>query len=121
MVSPYKLRRSKRTRGKMHAVAYRIIFVGQADEHIADLTAHRRARLLDVIEVRLLYEPTVETRNRKPMQADKKPYIAPWELRVDDMRVYYDVEEEPEPLVVISAVGIKRHGRLMIRGKEIES
>jgi hypothetical protein len=55
------------------------------------------------------------------MQADKRPFIAPWELRLDDMRVYYDVEEEPEPLVVISAVAVKSHERLLFGGKEIES
>ena len=80
-----------------------------------------RARLLDAIDAQLTYAPTVSTRNRKPMQADKKPFIAPWELRLDDMRVYYDVEEEPEPLVVISAVAVKSHERLLFGGKEIES
>jgi mRNA-degrading endonuclease RelE of RelBE toxin-antitoxin system len=105
----------------MRAVAYRIKFAEQADEQIGNLTAHRRARLLDAIETQLLHEPAVETRNRKAMQAHKKPFIAPWELRVDDMRVYYDVQEDPEPVVVISAVAIKDHGRLLFGGKEIES
>jgi mRNA-degrading endonuclease RelE of RelBE toxin-antitoxin system len=101
-------------------VAYRIRFAEQADEQIGDLTAYRRAHLLDAIEKQLLHEPSVETRNRKPMQQDKKPFIAPWELRVDDMRVYYDVREEPEPVVVITAVGIKVRQRVMIGGKELE-
>jgi hypothetical protein len=70
-------------------VAYRIEFVEQADEQIGALTAYRRVRLLDAIEKQLLNEPSLETRNRKPMHPDKKPFIAPWELRVDNMRVYY--------------------------------
>ena len=105
----------------MRAVAYRIEFVEQADEHTRHLTARRRARLLDAIDAQLLHEPTNETRNRKPMQADKKPFVAPWELRVDDMRVYYDVQEKPEPVVVISAIAIKTHNRLIIGCREIES
>jgi mRNA-degrading endonuclease RelE of RelBE toxin-antitoxin system len=104
----------------MRAVAYRIDFTEQADEHIAQLTARRRARLLDAIGMQLLHEPTTETRNRKPMQVDKKPFIAPWELRVDDMGVFYDVQEEPEPVVVVEAVAIKHHNRLTFGGKEIE-
>jgi hypothetical protein len=37
------------------------------------------------------------------------------------MRVYYDVQEEREPVVVIMAVGIKVRNRVMIGGKELES
>jgi mRNA-degrading endonuclease RelE of RelBE toxin-antitoxin system len=104
----------------MRTVVYRIRFAEQADEQIGALTAYRRARLLDAIEKQLLHEPSLETRNRKPLQADKRPFIAPWELRVDDMRVYYDVQEEPAPIVVITAVGIKVNNRVMIGGKELE-
>ena len=55
------------------------------------------------------------------MRLEKRQFVAPWELRVDDMRVYYDVREKPEPVVVIVAVGIKVRSRVMIGGKEIES
>lgn len=44
--------------------------------------------------------------------------IAPWELRIGDLRVYYDVEEEPEPVVYIRAVGVKERNRVRI-GKEV--
>jgi hypothetical protein len=33
--------------------------------------------------------------------------LAPWELRVGKLRIYYDVESEPEPRVLIAAVGVK--------------
>lgn len=102
-------------------MAYRIAFTRQADEHVGDLTAHRRARLFDAIAKQLVHEPALESRNRKPMRPDKRPFVAPWELRVDDMRVYYDVQERAEPVVVIEAVGIKVRSRVMIGGKEIES
>lgn len=46
--------------------------------------------------------------------------IAPWELRVGTLRVYYDIEEEPEELVTVLAVGIKDRNRVLIGGKEIE-
>lgn len=44
--------------------------------------------------------------------------VAPWELRIGNLRVYYDVEEEPEPTVVILAVGKKERNRVRI-GREI--
>lgn len=46
--------------------------------------------------------------------------VAPWELRVGTLRVYYDIEEEPESVVYIRAVGIKVRSRVYIGGEEIE-
>jgi hypothetical protein len=46
--------------------------------------------------------------------------IAPWELRIGDLRVYYDVAEAPEPVVDIRAVGIKDRNVIRIGGKEID-
>jgi len=100
-------------------VAYTIRFSDEADEHLDELTARQRARVLDAIEEQLLHEPTKVTRNRKPMRPDKTPFIAPWELRVDDLRVYYDVEEKPRPLVKILSIGVKVRDRVLIGGKEI--
>lgn len=98
-------------------MAYNIRFSDAADEHLNDLTARQRARVVDAIEEQLLHEPRKITRNRKPMSPDKTPYIAPWELRVDDLRVYYDVEEEPCPLVKILAIGVKARNRVLIGGR----
>jgi mRNA-degrading endonuclease RelE of RelBE toxin-antitoxin system len=44
--------------------------------------------------------------------------VAPWELRIGNLRVYYDVEEEPEFIVFIRAVGIKERNRVRI-GREV--
>ena len=79
------------------------------------LTARRRATVLDGVDEQLVHEPMVETRNRKPMRPNP---LAPWELRIGNLRVYYDVEKEPEPVVHIRAVGIKERNRVRI-GKEV--
>lgn len=65
----------------------------------------------------LIHQPTVETRNRKPMRPNP---IAPWELCMGDLRVYYEAAEEPEPVVYIRAVGIKEHNQVRIGRKVIE-
>ena len=44
--------------------------------------------------------------------------LAPWELRVGDLRVYYDVEHRPRPTVYVRAVGVKQRNRVCI-GKEV--
>ena len=46
--------------------------------------------------------------------------VAPWELRIGDLRAYYDVSEAPEKLVYVRAVGIKEHNVVRIGGEVIE-
>jgi len=59
----------------------------------------------------------VETRNRKPMRPNP---LAPWELRVERLRVYYDVQDEPERIAQVRAVGVKRRHLVRIGGEVIE-
>jgi len=46
--------------------------------------------------VKLTHQPTVATRNRKRLRPNP---LAPWELRIGALPVYYEVTEEPERLV----------------------
>ena len=59
--------------------------------------------MLDTADEQLTHQPRVETRNHNPMRPNP---LAPWELRIDTLWVYYDVEDTPEPKVYIRAVGI---------------
>jgi len=70
---------------------------------------------LDIVEKQLQYQPAVETRNRKPMRPNT---IAPWELRIGNLRVYYDIGDKPEYVVYIRAIGIKYRNNVRI-GKEV--
>jgi mRNA-degrading endonuclease RelE of RelBE toxin-antitoxin system len=81
------------------------------------LTARQQAIVLDAIDEQLAYQPTLETKNRKPMRPNP---LAPWELRIGDLRVYYDVEEEPEAVVYINAVGVKERNQVRIAGEVYE-
>lgn len=98
-------------------MAYTIEYSPETLGHFRVLTARQRVTVLDAVDVQLAYEPAVETRNRKPMRPNP---LAPWELRIGDLRVYYDVEEVPEPKVYIRAIGIKERNRVWIAGKEFE-
>jgi len=44
--------------------------------------------------------------------------VAPWELRIGVLRVYYDVEEEPASVVYVRAVGVKQRNQVRI-GREV--
>lgn len=96
-------------------MAYRIEYSPDAEDHLRALTARQRAIVLDTVDKQLMHQPTVEARNRKPMRPNP---LAPWELRIGNLRVYYDVEEEPEPVVYIRAVGVKQRNRVRI-GREV--
>jgi mRNA-degrading endonuclease RelE of RelBE toxin-antitoxin system len=95
---------------------YRVEIENLAKEHLRDLTARERALVLSAVDDQLLDEPVRPTRNRKPMR--KNP-LALWELRVGHLRVFYDVLEEPDQMVVIHAVGVKKGNRIFIGGKEM--
>jgi len=99
---------------------YPIILTADAEAHLAALAAGEMAMVASAIERQLKYQPTVETRNRKRMDVDKRLYIAPWEPRVEHLRVYYAVTDDPERVVVIVAVGEKDRNRVRIGGKVIE-
>ena len=98
-------------------MAYRIEYSPETDQHLQILTARQRAMVFDAVDEQLTHQPTVETRNRKPMRPNP---LAPWELRIGELRVYYDVEEEPKKLVIILAVGIEDRSRVIIGGEEVE-
>ena len=84
-------------------------------EHLRALKATQRALVLDQIDEQLRYQPNVETKNRKRMRPN---LLAPWELRMGDLRAYYDVETEPEPRVLVRAIGLKVGSRVWIGGEE---
>jgi hypothetical protein len=84
------------------------------------LTKREQNIVLDAIINQLSYQANVETRNRKRMRSNP---LACWELRVGNLRIYYDVEEDQDKqlsIVAIRAVGIKQRNKVVIGGQEIE-
>ena len=95
---------------------YRIEYSPEAIDHLRTLTARQRALIIDAVEQQLAHQPTTETINQKPMRPNP---LAPWELRIGVLRVYYEVVTDVESLVLIRAVGIKQRQRVFFGGKEI--
>jgi mRNA-degrading endonuclease RelE of RelBE toxin-antitoxin system len=98
-------------------MAFRIEYTPEAVGHLAGLTAREARSALDAVDRALRHEPTVPARNRKPLRANS---LAPWELRVGSLRVYFDVEEDPVPTVTVRAVGVKVRDRVLIAGEEVD-
>jgi mRNA-degrading endonuclease RelE of RelBE toxin-antitoxin system len=104
-------------------MAYRIIFATSVKAQMQALTAAQRKVVLDAIEHNLVHEPLAETRNRKLLRPNP---IAPWELRIGQLRVFYDVVLASDEAstdtgeVQILAVGQKRGNVLRIGGKQVE-
>jgi mRNA-degrading endonuclease RelE of RelBE toxin-antitoxin system len=112
-------------------MAYRVRFTHSANAQLQALTAGQRKVILEAVERQLTHAPLVETRNRKALQPNP---IAPWELRVGQLRVLYDVtpasQEEPSESeereqgddgeVQILAIGVKRGNVLLIAGRKVD-
>jgi mRNA-degrading endonuclease RelE of RelBE toxin-antitoxin system len=81
---------------------FRIELVDDAKVDLRRLRAVDRAKVLDRIERHLTDQPTVQSRSRiKRLRAGTYP---PYRLRVDDIRVYYDVDETRQLVVVLGIV-----------------
>ena len=98
---------------------YQIEYSRRARENLLGLGhKHLQVTVAHAIREQLSFEPDVETRNRKKRKPNP---LALWQLRVGDVRVFYDLEDEPEPKVHIVAIGMKIRDRLCIGGEEYVS
>ncbi len=95
---------------------YAIEFMPDAQEQLNQLTARQQAILLDRIDQQLRRRPSEETKQRKKLRPNP---LAPWELRVGEFRVFYDVDTEDLTVFVI-AIGQKKHSTLYISSREFE-
>lgn len=95
---------------------FRIDYADSTKKHLLALTAHERSKVTDAIDQRLAFEPTKENRNRKPMEENLLE--AGFELRVGELRVYYDVDEGKK-VVNVLAIARKDRNRVLIGGEEI--
>ena len=96
---------------------YPVYYSPDARDHLGLLTRRQQTIIVDSVEQQLTRQPLAETRNRKPMRPNP---LAPWELRIGNLRVYYEVMEEAEARVHILAIGIKERNRVRVGTTVIE-
>ena len=95
---------------------YTVEFAASVEAHFAALTARDRAMGIGAIGRQLLHEPLKEPRHRKPLRPNP---VAHWELRVGQLRVFFEVVGADNGVVRILAVGRKQRNVLLIGGQEI--
>lgn len=98
-------------------MAFEIVYSPEAVDHLLALSKYEQATVLDQVDEQLAHQPQHSTRKRKQLRPNR---IAPWELRIDDLRVFYDVQESPTEIVSVKAVGKKIRNELWIGGEKIE-
>jgi mRNA-degrading endonuclease RelE of RelBE toxin-antitoxin system len=107
-------------------MAATIVYSPEVVDHLAALSKNNQVLVLDQVERMLCEQATVASRKRKCLQPNA---IAQWELRLGDLRVFYDVGTEhlsegesarSKTVVTIKAVGKKVHNELWIGGERID-
>ncbi len=79
-------------------MAYQIEFVSAAVEDLKALRKSDQVTIIDRCRVHLMHEPTRQSKSRiKELREDVFP---PYRLRADEFRVFYDVDEEDQKVII---------------------
>ena len=84
-------------------MSYAIEISDAAFDELKAIKPFHRSRIVDAIDQQLQHEPNVETRNRKlltELQPDFEHEPPVWELRLGPHRVYYDIMEDAQTVIV---------------------
>ncbi|MBI5525534.1 MAG: type II toxin-antitoxin system RelE/ParE family toxin [Deltaproteobacteria bacterium] len=90
-------------------------FVPSADEDLGYYQVREQRIILDAVGRFLEVDADVESKRRKQLRPNP---LTPWELRIGDYRVFYEIK--PTGLVRVLAVGHKVHNDLFVRGERVE-
>src|SRR5262249_29688785 len=94
--------------------------IDYAEESLSDVKALRRfdqKKFLEGIETHLLHEPTKISRSR--IRAMDQPFWSQYRLRVDEFRVYYDVDSEQRRVIILRV--LEKGRRETPRGRDDEA
>ncbi|MBI1831312.1 MAG: type II toxin-antitoxin system RelE/ParE family toxin [Planctomycetes bacterium] len=95
---------------------FHIDFSRRALENLKGLRKGHQQIIVDAIDRQLHHQPDSPARQRKKLQDNE---LAPWELRIGDFRVFYDIDFDNN-VVIILAIGKKTHNILRIGDEVIE-
>lgn len=94
---------------------FEVEFTPGAEEDLDYYAQYVQRIIVKAILVHLQFDANVPTKRRKQLRPNP---LAPWELRVSEYRVFYEIQEDMKVKVV--AIGHKEHNDLFIRGKKAE-
>jgi len=83
-------------------MAYEVILAPEAVEDFRNLKADQRALVRDAMEIHLRHSPAKTSKSRlKRLRGLSRPQ---YRLRVDEIRVFYDVVEEEQVVEVLAII-----------------
>ena len=88
--------------------AYTLNYARGVTKHLKSMDAKYDSLIREKIVEQLLFEPNVETKNRKPLR-QPTPFAAQWEIRFgpdNRFRVLYDIDAENHAVQIV-AIGEK--------------
>jgi len=97
-------------------MAYRIEFVNSAKDDLRSLRKSDQVKVLDRVEAHLTFKPTLQSKSR--IKALRSGTFPPYRLRVDELRVYYDVIESERLVVVFGVVPKAKSAEWLQRSTE---
>jgi mRNA-degrading endonuclease RelE of RelBE toxin-antitoxin system len=93
---------------------FQVILTPSAEADLNHFKVVEQRRIVAAIRIHLTTDADHESRRRKKLAENP---LTPWELRVGDHRVFYEIEEDAT--VKMTAIGFKEHNELFIRGKRV--
>ena len=90
----------------MAATPYEVNYADEAARDIKELRAYDQSKIMEAIETQLVPAPTKVSRSG--IKKMTQPFWSQFRLRVEDFRVYYDVDE---PKRQVSVLRILEKGR----------
>jgi mRNA-degrading endonuclease RelE of RelBE toxin-antitoxin system len=94
-------------------MVFHITFSPNAEGDLDYFNAYEQRIITAAIKTLLMSDANIPTKKRKQL---KDNAIAPWELKQDKYRIFYDVVNN---VVDVLAIGYKDHNTLYIRGKRV--
>ena len=100
---------------------FELVYAPEMEKHLRVIERKYYGLIRREIEAQLQFEPSVETRNRKPLKRSVS-FESEWEIRFGPNNrfwVFYEVNQERGEVYIL-AIGVKRRNRLYISGEEVE-
>ena len=82
---------------------FEILYEEAAQRDLRGLRVHEARRVMDEVDAQLATNPTRPARRKKLLEGLVPPWEAVrpvWQLRVGDLRVFYDVDKERQRVLV---------------------
>jgi mRNA-degrading endonuclease RelE of RelBE toxin-antitoxin system len=100
---------------------YTLVYARGVTKHLKSIDAKYDSLIRETMEEQLLFEPDLETKNRKPLR-QPAPFAAQWEIRFgpdNRFRVLYDIDAEQRTVQIV-AIGEKQGNCLIVAGEEVD-